>query len=232
MKYIKIALLLSIIFYIKFAISQDVDSVFADMIAKNFFNMKKGYDHKDIVTKISYIEKLNDTILYYAINLNNNQGYFLLSADKRAKPIIAYSFNGVFNSKEIPPNFKSMLDEFCKQLLHLKRSKYIQSNYYSEWKKLENLTNYENFDDITVGPILKVGNDYIWWDQGCGYNNSCPFDLNSNACYNNDNVHVGCVAVSMGSIMRYWEFPHHGNNSHGYTHPDYLWLFADFANEI
>ena len=40
---------------------------------------------------------------------------------------------------------------------------------------------------------------------------------------------VGCVAVSMGQVMHYWEYPQYGNDDHGYNSP-YGYLYADFQN--
>ncbi|MBO7629572.1 MAG: C10 family peptidase, partial [Bacteroidales bacterium] len=54
----------------------------------------------------------------------------------------------------------------------------------------------------TVDPLITAK-----WGQGSPYNALCP-----------PNTPVGCVAVAMGQVMRYWGYPEHGIDSHSYTY--------------
>ena len=63
------------------------------------------------------------------------------------------------------------------------------------------------------------------FDQGATWNTLCPNDQAGP----NGHALVGCVAVSMGQVMHYWEYPQYGNDDHGYNSP-YGYLYADFGN--
>jgi len=74
-----------------------------------------------------------------------------------------------------------------------------------------------------IEPLLET--DLIRWGQGAFYNGMCPYDENAGA-----HALAGCVAVTMGQIMRYHGYPQSGTGSHSYNHPNYGILSADFEN--
>jgi len=75
-----------------------------------------------------------------------------------------------------------------------------------------------------VSPLLNTA-----WDQTCYYNDSCPPDPAAppNLC---GRVWVGCVATTMGQVMRYHAWPPQGVGSHSYTSIHYGLQSADFGN--
>jgi PKD repeat protein len=73
-----------------------------------------------------------------------------------------------------------------------------------------------------VNPMITVT-----WDQGCYYNEKCPPDVSSSApCFH---TYAGSGAVAMAQIMKYYNYPPHGFNSHTYTLPEYGILYVDFS---
>jgi PKD repeat protein len=73
-----------------------------------------------------------------------------------------------------------------------------------------------------VGPLI-----IVTWDQGCFYNEKCPVDTSSGTpCFH---TFAGSGAVAMAQIMKYYNYPAHGYNSHTYTLPGYGTLYADFS---
>ena len=59
------------------------------------------------------------------------------------------------------------------------------------------------------------------WNQSPFYNKYTP----------NSRFPIGCVAVSLGQIMRYWQWPDHGEGSHSYVTTTHKFEeSADFAN--
>ncbi len=73
-----------------------------------------------------------------------------------------------------------------------------------------------------VDPMITVT-----WDQGCFYNEKCPPDTSSGApCYH---TFAGSGAVAMAQIMKYYNYPAHGFNSHTYTLPGYGTLYVNFS---
>ena len=74
--------------------------------------------------------------------------------------------------------------------------------------------------DRDVAPLLATT-----WNQGCDYNADCPVD-GDGPC---GHVWAGCVATAMAQVMKYWAHPAQGTGSHGYTHSDYGYQYADFS---
>ncbi len=73
-----------------------------------------------------------------------------------------------------------------------------------------------------VNPMITVT-----WDQGCFYNEKCPPDTSSSApCFH---TFAGSGAVAMAQIMKYYNYPAHGFNSHTYTLPGYGTLYVNFS---
>jgi len=65
------------------------------------------------------------------------------------------------------------------------------------------------------------------WDQGCYYNEKCPPDTASGApCFH---AVTGSGAVAMAQIMKYYNYPPHGFNSHTYYLPLYGNLYVNFG---
>ncbi len=75
---------------------------------------------------------------------------------------------------------------------------------------------------MNVSPMITVT-----WDQGCFYNEKCPPDTSSGSpCFH---TFAGSGAVAMAQIMKYYNYPAHGFNSHTYTLPVYGTLFVNFS---
>jgi PKD repeat protein len=67
----------------------------------------------------------------------------------------------------------------------------------------------------------------VTWDQGCFYDEKCPADVSaSSSCYH---TLAGSGAVAMAQIMKYYNYPPHGFNSHTYTLPAYGTLYVNFS---
>jgi Leucine-rich repeat (LRR) protein len=75
---------------------------------------------------------------------------------------------------------------------------------------------------LAVAPLLEK--DTIRWNQSGFYDLECPLDASLNR-----RAPAGCVAVTMGQIMRYFKYPSSGTGSNSYT-SKYGVLNADFGN--
>lgn len=82
--------------------------------------------------------------------------------------------------------------------------------------------------NVVVSPLLGLK-----WGQGTRYNSKCPEDASGQGGH----AQVGCGALVMGQIMRYWRYPATGNGSHSYDanygaygYGNYGTQFADFGN--
>ena len=100
-------------------------------------------------------------------------------------------------------------------LENIERDPYIEE----VWDKYKTSVNIHR-DDRSVAPLLSAR-----WNQGNPYNDMCPVDFDGPG----GNALVGCVAVSMVQVMHYWSYPEVGYSSHGYTHNQYGYQYANFG---
>jgi len=216
-----------------YAISSEagnVDSTYAKLIAKNyFFVSNSNLDYDQIEPHVVFSKSQHDTVLYYVVEFANKEGYVFISADNHAKPIIGYCPKGSFNALKLPSQLNFLLKNVENQLLYLKRTIELnRDNQLDLWKTYENKENLLLSHTSMVQPLLGD----ISWDQNCGFNNDCPIDYQTELCTDNHRVPVGCVAVAMGEIMKYYEFPHHGQGSKIWNNPNYGPLSADFGSTV
>jgi hypothetical protein len=95
-----------------------------------------------------------------------------------------------------------------------------------EWARLEKgEINTQKSILSTVGPLTETE-----WGQGCYYNTECPeCEYPPDNCEDQcDHAAVGCIAVAMGQVMRYHEYPDYGYGDTTYTWGYYV--SADFGN--
>lgn len=163
--------------------------------------------------------------LFYIFNLENNQGWIIISADKRVFPLLGWSPEGNYNPDDQPPSFRSFLQkrkDFA--LIQTKELAKASEQTKNAWDIIEKAPyNKLTGDDevISFEPILNV-----FWNQGCDYNAWCPVDENG-PC---GRAYAGCVATAQSQIMKYWNYPPQGRGSHSYT-SQYGELTVNFAEQ-
>ena len=52
----------------------------------------------------------------YVFNVPDSQGYWVLSADDAAAPVLGYSLTGTFNVENIPPQMEWWMKEYGRQI--------------------------------------------------------------------------------------------------------------------
>ncbi len=134
-------------------------------------------------------------------------GFIIVSGDDCAVPVIGYSLEERFPTENMPQelvNFYSGYEEeiqWCKE-----HPDEILDTVGRQWKLLSNGQMPKAPFDHGVMPLIST-----IWSQYTYYNSLCPaYDLEGNRCP------VGCVAVSMAQIMKYWNYPTTGYGSHRY----------------
>lgn len=181
-----------------------VDSILAKTVVANFYNSKSGKSATSLT--LAYTEKSDTNIpVYYVYNVNEKDGFVIISADDAAIPILGYSFEGHYRTQDISPEFSYWMDIYKEQILSIKKKKLKPtSEIIQKWQFNNNmLNNYTTTNNpIIVSPLLQQ----ISWNQSPLYNYLCP------GSYPNQTV-TGCVATAMGQIMKYWNYPAHGNGS-------------------
>ena len=184
--------------------------------AKNHTHLKRS--HKKKVAEVTPVGSNKKKPSYYIINYEGG-GYMVLTSDKRAIPVLAYSNQGYFDtkSKSYPSLLVEWLESQDEYIQVLRKDEYTDEIIIipdEEWttEHIEDFINTSSSSQnkrgsganiklkIQYGPLLSTS-----WGQHKGFNNhapnlGCKEDLNGKAP-------AGCVATAMAQIMKYHEYP-------------------------
>ena len=159
---------------------------------------------------IKPIGKVAQSPVMYAVS--QDSVWVLVSADERVTPILAYSDAnvGMFPEEEdMPDGMIALLEWYEEQIQYLRDSTKITTIHegWQTYQAISNTTETKNF----VSPLLYRDNKENIWNQsglnGGGatadkcYNKFCPL------YHDGRKTIVGCVAVAMGQLMWYWQWP-------------------------
>ncbi|WLD23277.1 C10 family peptidase [Flavobacterium dauae] len=189
-------------------------------IANNIFTDSPFF--KGRVSEVMPIGSVENKPSYYIINYT--EGFLIMSADKRALPVLAFSDKHNFRTDaEVYPSGLVDWLEFQDNYIQLIRKDSITdiiSVSKTEWT-IGNIEKYIRpieipqedppvpsrnckrdgaYTEFLYGPLLNTT-----WGQGVGYNNLAPHYGCSN--YSNGNTPTGCVATAMAQVMRYYQHP-------------------------
>ena len=199
--------------------AKPVDKNTALRVARNFYTSRMSSDHFPGISTsslINYSGKPN----HYVINLKNNKGFIIVSADDVAIPVWAYAFIGNFDTQQMPENVLKTMEDYEKQLTYLINNKIPATKAIAElWRKYIKGRS-SKAAPPAFGPLLTSV-----WSQGCFYNDSTPVDP-AGPC---GHVVTGCVATAMAQVLFYHQSPNSGSGFHSYN-SNYGTLSADFAN--
>jgi hypothetical protein len=199
--------------------ADEVSMTMAKNLAANFYRIQNGSAPQQVT--ILKTETYNETPLYYIFQINNADGFVIVSADDQAYPILGYDLNGEFIIDNMAPQVASWLDKYKNEIIYIINHDSPASEEISQaWIEFKSTETPTNVMRSSVGPLVNVG-----WDQAPFYNASCPF----NTQYNDRTV-TGCVATAMAIIMKYWSYPSQGSGFHSYNTQTYGTLSADFGN--
>ena len=152
---------------------------------------------------------------------NTADGFVIVSADDCEMPIIGYSREGRFDPNNVPIQMEDYLQDFIARIQYGIENHIEADEATAKQWEMAKTTGKLNDSKSTkaVAPLLTDK-----WNQGCLYNSLCP--TMSGPC---GHAEVGCVAVAMAQIMRYWGYPTTGWGTHSYSNAG-LTLSADFGN--
>ena len=201
----------------------------AEKAAKNFYWQNAGLQSHSTYDQISAILVETRTSrsmdLIYIFNIDN-QGFVLVSGWDGTVPVPGYSTEGIYTgmAEGLPPGFSEILTLYEKQIEHAisARTK-ATPEIEAVWESLLSAPKQQN-GSRSVNPLLTTT-----WNQSCYYNELCPEDDDAPNGYCG-HVPVGCVALAMAQVMKYWDYPVTGNGSHSYYASPYGWQSADFGN--
>ena len=170
-----------------------------ELVSKEVSDIQSVYPHSVIDMTRSAAMSVNDTQpLVYVVNYKNDEGFVILSADKRLSgEVIAVTEKGNMDNnlmilcKSDINNSQSEFPVFLKEFL----SNYIESCLYSA--KFDIDRNAHSNIDTKSGSLVQVLPFFTnWWGQWSPFNNYCPVD-------NGIKCPAGCVAVATSMAVTY-----------------------------
>lgn len=188
----------------------------AEIVAKNHFYQAVNSIGNDISLDYYDINLINivnpathKNKSFYVFNVNDNQGYVIVSSNSAVKPILAYSFESGFNYGNVSPGQQMFLDYFNESIdIAFQTKREADNEIEAEWNYLKYFKPEHGYTKTeTAEPLL--GN--IKWNQSWPYNAHCPEDPNAFSA-GNGRVPVGCVATAMLQVMKYYNWPESGEN--------------------
>lgn len=141
---------------------------------------------------------------YYIVN--TDKGYVIVAGDDRSREILAYGEGTLTDLNDLPEAVQYFLNIYQKQM------EYLQAHPGMMPQKLNrNL-------GVSVEPMLVTE-----WSQGKPYNMKTPKKGYGSDPY----CKVGCAAVALGQVMRFWEYPEVSPALPGYTCPSSGYVLED-----
>jgi hypothetical protein len=160
---------------------------------------------------------------YYVFNVSNGEGFVIVAADDRVKPILAYSTTGQFDPNNVSEGFQFTLDGFREEIQYVREHNLSATpDIIAEWRSVneKGSLNRGNQTRAIVGPLCQT-----LWNQNFPWNSQCPEDEEGSGGH----VYAGCVATAMGMVMKFWEWPAQGVGSHSYYPEGYAQQSANFG---
>ena len=154
------------------------------------------------------------------------KGFVIVSADDRAKPILAYSTESNFTPNHIEGGLMTFFENY--------KAGFSQMFANDDERTAEAVADWECLAATGKLADKKINRSLepllvSLWNQTDLYNDQCPEDPSS---IYSGHCKSGCVANTMSQLMRYWEWPRHGQGGHGYDassyYGDYGWQEVNF----
>ena len=210
-----------------------VDGTTARTVASHFYASKFKQTPESLTATIVYEASLlrdenGEWPSFYVVDINS-EGFVIVAGDDRVQPVLAFSDEGAFVAEGMPANIRFFLDGYTEEIQYaVDKKQAADESVVRKWNELLYETVAERKDgNVVVEPLL--GNNR--WNQTKYYNDLCPADATGNVAYGG-HAAVGCGALVMGQVMRYWRYPTTGTGSHSYNATGYGTLSANFGATI
>jgi len=214
----KLTTLLFSLLFVTFTFGKTVTLEKAQQVANYYFAQYSGKAYATVDN--SFSKSYNGITTYYVFNYTGG-GFVVVSADDVAIPILAQSNEGFVEYEITNPNARFWFESYSKEIAHAIAADADNSASVAEWNRI--LNNDIDAPTIDVAPLLSTN-----WDQGQWYNYYCPTAAGGPG----GKAWAGCVATTMGQVMKYYNFPDKGVLSHSYVHPTYGTLSANFGTTL
>ena len=155
---------------------------------------------------------------------NFEGGYMIVAADDVAQPILAFGEEGCFDANNIPDGLAYYLRHYARQIDYAVTNNMTATPEIAEqWEQIRKygIIKGERGTRGDVAPLITTN-----WDQTSPYNAYCPSGQGGPGGH----AYAGCVATAMSMVMKYWNWPDHGQGSHSYTPQGYPMQTVDFES--
>lgn len=150
--------------------------------------------------------------------VGEERGFVMVSADDCARPVIAYSLNGIINPEALPEQLSKRMEAY-NDYIAAGKQQHVEAvaSDASAWGRLiDNAVRKDGDDDDRVDPLLET-----LWNQDGAY-----------ALYTPRHTPTGCAATAQAQYMRFWKFPAFGWGRETYNCQPYGAQSADFAHTL
>ena len=216
----RIIILTILILLAAFSNAQEVDLEMATQVAQNqYFRLKPEQSHLKSATTPTLVytarqqstsltkSASNEDVLYYVFNYGENEGFVIVAGDQRVKPILGYSYSGSYSLENQPPAFIEWMKIYEKQIKYaISEISEISDEIKKDWSKFSVAG--EPIQPVNPFPDKFGLIDGISWEQNEPFNNACP-----------PNSKAGCVAIAMGQVMKFHQYPLNGKGIKSYVDP-------------
>ena len=186
-------------------------------VINNMQSLRGFQNSKHVLT----INDDNGNACLYIFNIED-KGYYIVSADDRAKPILAYSDEGCFDVNNILPAMAYYLEHYKNAISYAIVNNIVaDASIERQWDmvKSRGVVSERNLGR-SVEPLVD-----LMWNQIYPYNYFCPTEKGGPGGH----AYVGCAADVMAMIMKYWNYPEKGKGSHSYIPEGYPIQTVDFS---
>lgn len=201
-----------------FAFGKSVTMEQASQVANKYLSATSLKATRSIAN--SFHKTYNGITTYYVFNYEGG-GFVVVSADDAATPILAQSDEGYLEEEITNPEARYWFESYSKKIAHIVAANIENTSSLAVWDNIRN--NGIKAALAEVRPLIRTT-----WDQSQYYNYYCPVTTGSLSGYGGK-VPVGCVATTMGQLMKYYNFPASGVGSYSYIHGTYGKQSADFG---
>ncbi|MGB4655121.1 MAG: C10 family peptidase [Bacteroidales bacterium] len=208
-----LSIFIAIFIVSRFALAANTVSVDrAQQLANNFMAGMSAKTNIELL-QVSMCEN-NNNIYAYIFDYGDN-GFVITSTNDAITPILAYSTDNKF---ELIPPVQLWLEIISNEIEDLLQRDYSEPINTRMWEDANMLI---EANSPAVNPLCTTT-----WDQDTWYNFYCPVAAGGPG----GKAYAGCVATSMGQIMKYHSFPEKGVLSHTYVHSEFGAQTVNFAN--
>ena len=155
---------------------------------------------------------------------NFDGGYMIVSADDVAQPILAFGEEGCFDANQISEGLAYYLGHYARQIDYaVTHNMTADPEIAAQWEQIEKEGRVMATRSTrgNISPLISTN-----WNQDNPYNLYCPTGQGGPAGH----AYAGCVATAMSMVLKYWNWPDHGQGTHSYTPEGYPQQTVDFEN--